>query len=303
MEQRRFGASGLTVPVLGQGTWQLDPVRRRRGVDTLRYGCELGMTHIDTAELYGRGAVERRIVREAVRGWRDRIFLVSKVRPPHTRFAAIVRACERSLRRIRTDHLDAYLLHWRAQTPLEETLEAFEHLRRAGKIRTYGVSNFTLPEVQEAVRLAGAGRLSCNQVAYSVTNRLAERDMIPWCQQHGVSVVAYSPLGAGRFPSPTSPQGRVLAEIAEAHSATPHQVALAFLLRHPGVFAIPKHSSRRHARANAGAADLALTDEERLRIDQAFPIAPPPRRAPAKRSRLSSVRGTLKRWVTRADSA
>lgn len=295
MKRRNFGSTRKPIPVIGQGTWQLDRARREKCIDTLRYGCELGMTHIDTAELYGRGAVERRIVRHALKGQRDEIFLVSKVRPPHTRYRSVIRACERSLRRLHTDRLDLYLLHWRGETPLDETLEAFERLREAGKIRAYGVSNFTLPELQEAVRLAGAGRIACNQVAYSVVNRLAERDMIPWCEQHRIATVAYSPLGGGHFPPPGSRRGRVLAGIAERHESTPQQVALAFLLRHRGVFAIPKHSSRKHARANAASAELKLTEEELLAIDVAFPITTPPRpRAVSERGRLDWLRGAVR---------
>lgn len=296
MERRTFGGTGRSVPVVGQGTWRLDPLRRAKAVDILRYGCELGMTHVDTAELYGRGAVERRIVRQVLRGRREEVFLASKVRPPHTDYRSTIRACERSLRRLRTDVLDLYLLHWRSELPLEETLAAFERLREQGKIRAYGVSNFTLAELQEAVRLAGPGRIACNQVAYSIVNRLAERDMLPWTQQHGIALVAYSPLGSGRFPSEGCEARRVLTEIAEDHRATPHQVALAFLLRQPNVFVIPKHSSRRHARANARAAELVLADEQLLRIDSALPIRNPQRAAPRRRSRAARLRGAVSRW-------
>lgn len=284
---RHMGSSGLRVPEVGQGTWQMDFDDRRRCIATLRHGFELGMRHIDTAELYGNGWVERRIVREALVGVRQQIFVVSKVRPPHTRYRSVIRACERSLRRMKTDWIDLYLLHWKGTTPLDDTLEAFERLKDHGKIRAYGLSNFALPDLKDAVRLAGPGRIACNQVAYSVINRCAERDMIPWCAKHGVSVVAYSPLGARRFPDAKSEQGRVLAQVGAIHGATPQQVALAFLLRHREVFVIPKHSSRKHAHSNAEAAGISLSAAGVKAIDAAFPLVRPARPLPAKRRFLS----------------
>jgi diketogulonate reductase-like aldo/keto reductase len=187
-----------------------------------------------------------------------------------TRRGTVV-ACERSLRRLRTDHLDCYLLHWESRHPLEGTLEAFEELREAGKVRSYGVSNFDEERLQEAVSLAGPGRIACNQVLYHLEERHADTGLIAFCQKAGAAFVAYSPFGSGKFPASTSPGGKVLAEIARAHGKTPRQVALAFLCREPGTFAIPKAASREHVEENAGAAGLVLTAEEVARLGKAFP--------------------------------
>lgn len=277
-----MGQTGRTSAI-GQGTWQLDRSDRRRAIASLQLGLDLGMRHIDTAELYGRGAVEREIVAPAIRGRRQEVYLASKVRPPYTRFRRTLRACEASLRRLRTDYLDLFLLHWKGRHPLEDTFAAFERLQEQGKILACGVSNFRLDDLQDAVRIAGPGRIACNQVAYSVINRWAERDMIPWCQAHRISVVAYSPLGAGRFPPPESPGGRVLDELARAHQATPRQVALRFLLRHDWVLIIPKQSTTAHVEENAQALSVSLSDPELAQLSEAFPLqapsASPPKRA------------------------
>lgn len=275
MEFRTLGWLRTRVAAIGQGTWQFDRVNRRAAIRVLQRGFELGMTHVDTAELYGRGEVEQRIVAPALRGWRASVFLVSKVRPPFTSFRQTLRACERSLRRLGTDYLDLYLLHWKGPHPLAETLEAFDRLREQGKIRAYGVSNLLLDELQEAVHLAGPGRVACNQVAYSLENRLAELDMIPWCEANGVSVVAYSPLGTGHFPPHGSTRRIVLDALAASRGITPHRLALRFLLRHRSVLVIPKHSTIAHAEDNAAASEVRITDEEVRVLEAAFPVRRP----------------------------
>ena len=272
MEQRLFGRTGIRVPVIGQGTWLLEK-DRAQAVTALRRGFDLGMTHIDTAEMYGSGAVEE-LVGEAIAGRRDEVFLVSKVVPQNASRQGTIRACERSLRRLGTDSLDCYLLHWPGNHPLAETIAAFEHLTRDGKIKRWGVSNFDEEDLEEAVRLAGPGRVACNQVLYHLGERAIEHYVVPACERHGVAVVGYSPFGQGRFKPP-----RVLDEIARARGATPRQVALAFLTRHPVTFAIPKAGQIAHVEENAGAGALRLTDEEIRRIDQAFPAGRPRRRS------------------------
>jgi len=270
MQQRSFGARGPTVSVIGQGTWQMERDERARCVATLRAGLDAGMGHVDTAELYGQGEVEQ-LVGEAIAGRRDEVFLVSKVMPSNASRRGTIEACERSLRRLRTDRLDCYLLHWAGRHPLVDTIAAFDELTRAGKIRSFGVSNFDDEQLTEAVRLAGPGRIACNQVLYHLEERTIEHRVLTACREHGVALVAYSPFAVGRFPGPTSPGGRVLDEVARAHGASARQVALAFLVRDPLVLAIPKTTSEDHARDNALAGDLVLTDAELARIDAAFP--------------------------------
>jgi diketogulonate reductase-like aldo/keto reductase len=233
------------------------------------------MTHIDTAEMYGAGAAEA-IVAEAIAGRREEVFLVSKVLPAHASRDGTVRACEASLGRLRTDHLDCYLLHWRGEFPLEDTLAAFEQLRAEGKILSWGVSNFDEADLEEVREIAGVGRLACNQVLYHLKERAIEHAVLPWCERHGVAVVAYSPFGHGDFPGPRTRGGRVLQEIAAAHHATPRQVALRFLVRRNSTFTIPKAASVEHAEENAGAGDLRLTEDEIARIDAAFALGPRP---------------------------
>src|SRR6202158_1166233 len=216
------------------------------------------MTHIDTAEMYGSGAAEE-VVAEAIIGRRDEIFLISKVLPQNASRRGTILACDRSLARLNTDRLDCYLLHWRGQHPLEDTIAAFEELKSAGKILSWGVSNFDLPDLEDVRKIAGEGSLVCNQVLYHLEERAIEHSVIPWCEEHGVAVVAYSPFGHGRFPGPDSKKGHVLQEIAAVHRATPRQVALRFLLRWPSMFTIPKASRPQHAEENAGAGDLRLT--------------------------------------------
>jgi len=270
MERRTFGSAGAAVAVIGQGTWYMEQGPRPAAVAALRRGLDLGMTHIDTAELYGSGAAEE-IIAEAIAGRRDEVFLVSKVMPQNASRAGTLAACEKSLRRLKTDRLDCYLLHWRGRHPLSDTIAAFEELKAGGKIRAWGVSNFDAGDLAEAEGIAGAGAIACNQVLYHLGERGIEHDVIPWCEAHGVAVVGYSPFGHSRFPGPSSAGGRVLGEIATAHRATPRQVALAFLTRRPSLFAIPKAASADHAAENAAAGDLPLTEAEIARIDRAFP--------------------------------
>jgi diketogulonate reductase-like aldo/keto reductase len=277
MERRPFGRTGSEVPVIGQGTWYIDAGDRASAIATLRRGLDLGMSHIDTAEMYGDA---ENMVAEAIAGRRDEIFLVSKVLPQNASRSGTITACERSLARLRTDRLDCYLLHWRGQYPLGDTFAAFEQLRGEGKVLSWGVSNFDEPDLDEALAVAGEERIACNQVLYHLEQRAIEHAVLPWCEAHRVAVVAYSPLGHGHFPGPRSKGGRVLREIAVAHDATPRQVALSYLVRHPGLFAIPKASSPDHAAENAGAGDLRLTDAELARIDEAFPRGPRPRQLP-----------------------
>jgi diketogulonate reductase-like aldo/keto reductase len=276
MEMRMFGATGRRVPVLGQGSWYIDQAADRAGaVAALRRGMDLGMTHIDTAEMYGSGAAES-LVGEAIRGRRDEVFLVSKVLPSNAGRRAAVQACERSLKALGTDRLDAYLLHWRGSVPLEETFRAFEDLKAAGNIRAYGVSNFDVDDLEEAWAVLGPGKLACNQVLYHLEERAVEHAVIPWCRGHDVAVVAYSPFGHDAFPDEDSAGGRTLAEVARAHGATARQAALAFLTREEGLFAIPKASRPEHAGDNAGAGGLRLTAADMAGLDAAFPRGPRP---------------------------
>lgn len=247
---------------------------RTAAISALRRGLELGMNHIDTAELYGSGKVEE-LVAEAIEGRRDDVFLVSKVMPVNASYEGTIAACERSLQRLATDRLDSYLLHWPGSHPLEETIRAFEKLVSDGKILSYGVSNFDIPELEEALAIAGERKIACNQVLYHLDERHIEHDVLPWCEAHGIAVVAYSPFGSGRFPKPTTARGRVLREIAEARRATPRQVALRFLARSRSVLVIPKAAEIAHVEDNSGAGRLELTDSDLRRIDDAFPLGDP----------------------------
>jgi len=265
------------IPVIGQGTWHIDSGGRRAAVQALRRGLDLGMTHVDTAEMYGDA---EEIVGEAIDGRRDEVFLVSKVLPENASRRGTVLACERSLERLRTDRLDCYLLHWRGRYPLEDTFDAFERLRRDGKILSWGVSNFDVSDLDEASKAGGAGRIACNQVLYHLRERAIEHAVLPWCERHGVALVGYTPFGTGRFPGPGTRGGAVLAEIASAHDATPRQLALGFLARRPSTFVIPKAASVEHVAENAGAGDLRLSPAEIRRIDEAFPRGSRPRSLP-----------------------
>jgi diketogulonate reductase-like aldo/keto reductase len=277
MKSRQFGQNGSQVSVIGQGTWYIDRGDRRGAVAALRRGIDLGMTHIDTAEMYGDAEL---VIAEAIAGRRDDIFLVSKVLPGNASRHGTISACERSLARLKTDRLDCYLLHWRGSYPLAETVAAFEELVSAGKIRSWGVSNFDTDDLDQMLAVAGEGKIACNQVLYHLQERAIEHVVIPWCKRHGVAVVAYSPFGHNEFPSPRSKGGEVLQAIADAHGASPRQVALSFLTRDPVVFAIPKASSLAHTADNATAGDLVLGDDEIAALDKAFPRGSKPRSLP-----------------------
>ncbi len=277
MKSRPFGSSKYEVSVIGQGTWYIDRGDRKDAIAALRRGVDLGMTHIDTAEMYGDAEL---VIAEAIAGRRDDIFLVSKVLPSNASRRGTIAACERSLARLKTDRLDCYLLHWRGSYPLDETVAAFEELTRAGKIRGWGVSNFDTDDLNELLAVAGKGKIACNQVLYHLQERAIEHAVIPWCEQRGVAVVAYSPFGHNDFPSPRSKAGQLLQAIADAHGASPRQVALSFLTRQACVFAIPKTASEEHAADNAAAANLTLSENEVAALDQAFPRGPKPRGLP-----------------------
>ena len=277
LRTRKFGDNGPQVSVIGQGTWYLDRGDRKAAIAALRRGIELGMTHIDTAEMYGDAEL---VIADAIAGQRDDLFLVSKVLPSNASRRGTIAACERSLNRLRTDRLDCYLLHWRGSHPLAETVAAFEELVAAGKIRSWGVSNFDADDLDDMLEVAGEGQIACNQVLYHLRERAIEHAVIPWCEAHGVAVVAYSPFGHDDFPSPNSKAGQALQTIADAHQATTRQVALGFLTRAPSVFAIPKASSAEHVADNAAAGQLILAETELAALDKAFPRGPKPHGLP-----------------------
>ena len=264
MQKRPFGKTSRDVAVIGQGTWQMDD--RKSAVTALRGGLDAGMTHVDTAEMYGDAEL---IVAEAIMGRRDEVFLVSKVLPSNAARAGVIKACERSLKRLATDRLDCYLLHWRGRVPLAETIGAFEDLVQAGKILSWGVSNFDVEDLDEALEVAGPGQIACNQVLYHLEERAIEHAVLPWCEKNGVALVGYSPFGSGSFPSANSSGGRTLAKVAAKHGATARQVALAWLARR--TFTIPKASNPAHALDNAGAGALNLDERDVAEIDAAFP--------------------------------
>ncbi len=265
--------SGEAIPVLGQGTWGMAEGARPRAdeVATLRAGIELGMTLIDTAEMYAAGAAEE-LTGEAIAGSRDEVFLVGKVLPSNATRDGTIAACERSLRRLATDRLDLYLLHWRGGTPLAETLDAFAALAGDGKIRHWGVSNLDSSDLEELVRLPGGGAVATDQVLFNLTRRGIEHDLLPWCRERGVAVMAYSPIEQGRMLGDPGLEG-----VASRHEATPAQVALAWLLRQQGVCAIPKASTVEHVRENRAALELRLTAEDLAELDAAFPPPSGPR--------------------------
>jgi diketogulonate reductase-like aldo/keto reductase len=262
--------SGEAVPALGQGTWYMgDSLRKRPDeVRALQLGLDLGMTLIDTAEMYADGGAEE-VVGEALRGRRDGAFVVSKVLPSHASRTATIAACEQSLKRLGTDRIDLYLLHWRGNYALEDTLTGFEALLKAGKIRSWGVSNFDTEDMEELLEAGGAA-VAANQVLYNLSRRGIEHDLLPWSAEHGVPVMAYSPIEQGRLLG-----NRVLGQVAAAHNATPAQVALAFVLSRPGVIPIPKSGNVAHVRENAAAAEIVLSAADLAALDAAFP---PPKR-------------------------
>ncbi|WP_431888800.1 aldo/keto reductase [Nocardiopsis alba] len=255
------------LPVLGQGTWGMGETASARAneVAALRHGLDLGLGLIDTAEMYGSGGSEE-VVGEAIRGRRDEVFLVSKVLPHNADRSGTVAACERSLRRLGTDHLDLYLLHWRGGHPLEETLEAFAELRDAGKIGAFGVSNLDTDDMRELRSVPGGEECATDQILYNLTRRGPEFDLLPWCREHGIPVMAYSPIEQGRLLG-----DEVLGRIAEEHGASPAQVALAWILTDRNLCAIPKASRIEHVEANRAALDLRLTSDDLKALDERFP--------------------------------
>ncbi|ALV56396.1 aldo/keto reductase [Burkholderia cenocepacia] len=258
--------SGETIPKLGLGTWEMGerPARRADEIAALREGIELGMTLVDTAEMYGDGATEE-LVGDALAGLRDDVFLVSKVYPHHASRRGVVAACDASLKRLRTDRVDLYLLHWRGSAPLEETVAGFDALQRAGKIRHWGVSNFDTADMAELVDEAGGGACATNQILYNIARRGPEFDLLPWLADHRIPAMAYSPVDHGRLPK-RSP----LDEIARLRGVSVTRVALAWVLAQPGVFAIPKASRIEHVRDNRAALDFVLSNDERAQLDAYF---------------------------------
>jgi diketogulonate reductase-like aldo/keto reductase len=259
--------TGEAVPALGQGTWQMAETNGRRAqeIEALRLGVELGMTLIDTAEMYGEGASEE-LIAEALSKERDRLFLVSKVYPHNASRTGVVEACERSLKRLKTDRLDLYLLHWRGNIPLEETVAGLEKLRRSGKIRHWGVSNFDTDDMEDLFDVEDGKNCVTNQVLYNVTRRVPEYDLIPWMTERRMPLMAYSPIEQGRLP-----KAGILQTIGHNHEASAYQIALAWLLQKPGVIAIPKASSPAHVRDNHRALEIRLSPDELNAIDAEFP--------------------------------
>ena len=270
--------NGESVPAFGLGTWHMgeDPGRAAAETAAIKLGIELGMTLIDTAEMYGNGVAEE-IVAEAAAGLRDRLFIVSKVLPYNASQKGVVEACERSLKRLKTDRIDLYLLHWRGSVPLAETLAGFARLQRDGKIRHHGVSNFSTEDMQEWVGLAngstGGETVASNQILYNLARRGPQWELIPWCRERGIPIMAYSPLDEGRIVG-----NRALRDVAARHGASAAQVALAWLLRQDGMIVIPKATREEHVRDNRRAADLTLDAADLAVIDRAFP--PPKGRTP-----------------------
>ncbi|HEV3088781.1 MAG TPA: aldo/keto reductase [Candidatus Elarobacter sp.] len=272
MIARPFDSTGRDVPVIGQGTWNI-PARGERAEETkraLRRGIELGMVHVDTAEMYGDGASEK-LIGEAIQGLpREQLFLVSKVLPSNARYDATIRACEATLKRMRVDYLDCYLLHWRGGVPLGETMRALEKLVQDGKTRALGVSNFEVGDLEEARVALDREPIACNQVLYNLGERSVEEHEFPYCREHGIAIVGYTPFGRGDWTD--RPGAHAIEEIARKHGATARQVILAFLTRDPIAFTIPKASSVAHTEENAAAGDLRLDASDLAAIDAAFPV-------------------------------
>ncbi len=269
------GPAEWGVPALGQGTWGMGESKSAHAdeVAALRLGIDLGMTLIDTAEIYGDGGSEK-VVADAIENQRDRVFVVTKVSPGNASRTGLPKACERSLKRLRIDAIDLYLLHWPSNTPLVETVEAFEQLRSAGKIRRWGVSNFDVEDMKELLAIGNGSACSANQVLYHVGERAIESDLLLWSQKHKIPIMAYSPVGRGR----RLLNNATLKKIAERQNATPAQIVIAWVLRQPDVIAIPKASNKTHVRDNAQSVDIQLTDQDFADIDREFP--PPKSKQP-----------------------
>ncbi|MBK9143052.1 MAG: aldo/keto reductase [Candidatus Melainabacteria bacterium] len=268
MQKRTFGER-FSIPVIGQGTWQMPEKgdARRKAVEAIKEGVEQGMAHIDTAEMYGEA---EEIIREAIKDFnRADLFVVSKVLPSNASYTGTIEALDKSLKRLGTDYLDCYLLHWRGNTPLSETLAAFEKLEEEGKIRSFGVSNFDVNDLNVALACLEKGKIACNQVLYNLKNRGIERSLIPFCHKHSISVVGYTPFGS--MPSESSAAYKELAAIASRYDATPRQIILAFLTRLEDTFAIPKASRSNHVAENAGAGSIKLEQADIEAMDRLFP--------------------------------
>lgn len=276
MKCKAFGASGIALPVIGQGTWNMPEsgARRKEAEHAIRRGIELGMTHIDTAEMYGAGRVEE-VLGEAVRGIsRDRLFITTKVLPSNASFHGTLLAAERSLQRLGLEYVDLLLLHWPGSHPLEATMRAFEQLVDDGKTRFVGVSNFEASEMAEAASYLRGTRLACNQVLYHLCERGVEHEVLPQARRHGIAIVGYTPFGRGAYLRGAR-RREILERIARKHGATVAQVALAFLTRDPALFAIPKAARVEHVEENAGAGELELDDRDLREVDAAFPRGEP----------------------------
>lgn len=263
--------SGREIPVLGQGTWRMGERsdRFQAEVDALRLGIDLGMTLIDTAEMYGEGGAEK-VVAQAITDRRDEVYLVSKFYPYNASYDGLIAACDRSLSRLKTDYLDLYLLHWRGSTPLSETLKGLQHLQQAGKILDYGVSNFDTDDMEEAQSLSGGDKIVTNQVLYNLMRRGIEWDLLPWCKERNIPIMAYSPVEQRAFVNNSQ-----LQDIAAKHDATSTQIALSWLLHQDNIISIPKATNRDHVRENRAALDIKLTEEDLQKLDRLFP---PPNR-------------------------
>ena len=259
--------SGQSIPVLGMGTWQMGESARNRQseIDALRHGLDLGLSLIDTAEMYGEGGAEE-VISQVITNRRASVFLVSKVYPHNASKQGAIAACERSLKRLKTDYLDLYLLHWRGSIPLAETLEAFQTLQQAGKIRSYGVSNFDVEDMQEVSQLKGGKEIVTNQVLYNLTRRGIEWNLLPWCRERNIPIMAYSPIEQGRLLN-----NRTLNAIAQERGVTAAQIALAWVLHQDNVIVIPKSSRIDHIEQNYAALDLKLNVDELAALDAAFP--------------------------------
>jgi diketogulonate reductase-like aldo/keto reductase len=280
VETRLFGQTGVQVPVIGQGTWTMGDKagRVQEEIRALRVGIDLGMTHIDTAEMYGDGRAEE-VVAKAIEGIRSKVFLVSKVLPSNASYEGTIRACEQSLRRLKTDRLDMYLLHWwSGKHPIGDTIGALEKLAKDGKTRFIGVSNLDIDKLEKARSAASACALSCNQVCYHLKARGIEYDLAPHCSRGRTAIVGYSPFGSGDFPKQGGKEWKLLEKIGQRHGRTPRQVALNFLVREEGLFTIPKSAHAEHVRENAGASGWKLEPEDLREIDRCFP--PPKSKVP-----------------------
>ena len=271
--------SGRPIPVLGQGTWRMgeDTSRRESEVAALRYGLDLGMNLIDTAEMYGEGGAEE-VVAEAIADRREEVFVVSKVYPHNATRRGAIEACERSLRRMKTDYIDLYLLHWRGDVSLAETVEAFQQLKETGKILEHGVSNFDVSDMEEWMALPGGAEVATNQVLYNLATRGIEWGLIPWSRERRIPIMAYSPVAQNSADQKRMFNDRNLKSVATEHGVTPAQIALAWVLREPDIIAIPKASQPQHIRENRAALDIELTPEDLAKIDKSFP--PPKRKIP-----------------------